>query len=68
MTSGRTEPAKARKAPAVALDGVPQELQEQIRLRAYQLFEERGAEHGHELEDWLQAEAEILGNRKRPAA
>ena len=37
-----------------------------IRVHAYQLYEERGCEHGHDLEDWLRAEAEILG--KKPAA
>lgn len=30
-----------------------------IRKRAYQLFEERGRQPGHELDDWLQAEHEI---------
>lgn len=35
--------------------------EEYIRLRAYQLWEERGCEHGHDLEHWLQAEVEILG-------
>jgi Protein of unknown function (DUF2934) len=29
-----------------------------IRKRAYQLFEARGRQPGHELEDWLQAEGE----------
>ncbi len=37
-----------------------------IRERAYQFYEERGSEHGHDLEDWLRAEAEIFG--KKPAA
>ena len=37
-----------------------------MRLRAYRLFEERGYEHGHDLEDWLRAEAEVFG--KKPAA
>ena len=32
--------------------------QEQIRVRAYQLYEQRGREDGHEFEDWLQAESE----------
>jgi hypothetical protein len=32
---------------------------EDIARRAYQLFEERGGEHGHDLEDWLQAEGEL---------
>jgi hypothetical protein len=31
-----------------------------IRLRAYELYEQRGREEGHELDDWLQAEAEVL--------
>ena len=30
-----------------------------IRQRAYQLFEARGRQQGHELDDWLQAEREI---------
>jgi hypothetical protein len=36
---------------------------QEIRLRAYELFEQRGREDGHELDDWLQAEAELT----RPA-
>jgi len=30
-----------------------------IEERAHQLFEGRGREHGHDVEDWLQAEQEI---------
>ena len=37
-------------------------VEEEIRLHAYLLFEKRGGEHGHDLEDWLQAEAEILSS------
>jgi Protein of unknown function (DUF2934) len=33
--------------------------QEQIRLRAYQLYLERGGHHGQELDDWLRAEREL---------
>jgi len=36
-----------------------------IRTRAYQLYEERGYEDGHDREDWLRAEGEITG--KKPA-
>lgn len=35
------------------------DLEEQIRLRAYQLYKDRGEVPGYEIEDWLQAEAEI---------
>lgn len=34
-------------------------LEERIRLRAYALYEQRGKQHGHALDDWLQAEAEL---------
>ena len=32
---------------------------EDIARRAYQLYEERGGEHGRHLEDWFQAEREL---------
>ena len=35
--------------------------EEKIRVRAYELYEQRGKIEGHALDDWLQAEAEILG-------
>lgn len=31
-----------------------------LRSRAQQLYESRGQTEGHELEDWFQAEAELL--------
>jgi HSP20 family molecular chaperone IbpA len=36
------------------------EIRESIGWRAYELFEERGHQHGHDLEDWLHAESETL--------
>jgi Protein of unknown function (DUF2934) len=36
------------------------DLQEAVRRRAYQIYEERGTEAGSEMGDWLQAEAELL--------
>ena len=39
--------------------------EEAIRMRAYELYEQRGCEPGHELDDWLQAEAEIMGKKRR---
>jgi Protein of unknown function (DUF2934) len=32
---------------------------QEVRVRAYELFEQRGREDGHDLDDWLQAEAEL---------
>jgi len=46
----------------------PQELEHQIRLRAYELYEARGCEDGHELEDWLRAEGEITEKQVRTVA
>jgi hypothetical protein len=35
-------------------------LERKIRLRARQLYEERGEAEGQELEDWVRAESEVL--------
>ena len=51
----------------IALDQGSLELTEEyVRLRAYQLYEQRGRQDGHDVEDWLQAEAEIFG--RKPAS
>lgn len=57
---------KVEVAGAIAGDVSEGQL-EQIRQRAHELYEARGREEGHDLEDWLQAEAEILGG-KAPVA
>jgi hypothetical protein len=44
------------------------EVEEQIRRRAYQLYEERGRLDGNALKDWLIAEEEVLGSRRARAA
>jgi hypothetical protein len=46
----------------------PYEIEGQIRLRAYHLYEQRGRENGHELDDWLAAESEIIQEEKKIAA
>lgn len=38
--------------------------QEEIRARAYQLFCERGYEHGHDVAHWLESERLMLGQSK----
>jgi hypothetical protein len=55
--------------PTVKPDEGSLELTEEImRLRAYRFFEERGYEHGHDLEDWIRAKAEIFGKELGPGA
>jgi len=38
-------------------------LEEQIRQRAYELYVQRGSESGSPMDDWLQAEREILASQ-----
>jgi outer membrane protein TolC len=44
------------------------ELQEQIRRRAYELYEQRGREDGRDLDDWLQAESEVTQQKAMTVA
>jgi hypothetical protein len=39
--------------------GESSRLEEQIRKRAHEIYLQRGEQAGSELDDWLQAEAEI---------
>jgi Protein of unknown function (DUF2934) len=43
-------------------------IEERIRQRAYQLYEQRGRVDGFALDDWLHAEGEILGAQKQRKA
>jgi hypothetical protein len=35
-------------------------LEKEVQVRAYELYEQRGERHGFALQDWLEAEAEVL--------
>jgi hypothetical protein len=39
---------------------IPINLEDEIRRRAYELYEQRGTASGNEAEDWLNAEREVL--------
>jgi hypothetical protein len=58
----------AKRSEPISTIPDPIQVEEQIRLRAYGLYEARGREDGHDLDDWLKAEAEILGTRRKAAA
>ena len=58
MKSSQVVPSVPIKTDLPNMDGGG-ELQDQIRARAYQLYEHRGRDDGHNLDDWLQAEAEL---------
>ena len=40
-------------------------MEEEIRFRAYQIFEERGRQEGQHHDDWVRAEAEIRAKYQR---
>ncbi|MFY9529439.1 MAG: DUF2934 domain-containing protein [Candidatus Acidiferrales bacterium] len=50
---------------AQTFDGYP--TREEIELRAFQIYVERGGAHGQDLEAWLQAERELLERYRRAA-
>ena len=61
---GRSPVANA-KIPAT--ESLPN-LEEEIRRHAYELYVGRGREDGHDLDDWLQAEAAIAIKNSKTAA
>ena len=44
------------------------ELDERIRQRAYEIYQARGSEDGHDLDHWLEAESEIRAQQTRNMA
>jgi hypothetical protein len=57
-----------KKRPATVRNEPADDLEEQIRLRAHELYEARGREDGHDREDWLRAEEEITQKKARTIA
>lgn len=55
------------KKPPASVSNEPEDLEPQIRLRAFELYQDRGGEDGHDQEDWLRAEEEITGRKTRTA-
>jgi hypothetical protein len=51
------EKSSARSEPQTAEGHL---TREEIELRAHQIYVERGGAHGQDVEDWLQAERELL--------
>jgi hypothetical protein len=42
--------------------------EDEIRRRAFEVYEQRGREDGHDVEDWLRAQKEITQSQSRRAA
>ncbi len=45
-----------------------QKVEEAVRVRAHEIYEQRGREDGHDLDDWLRAEEEIVVKKIRSIA
>ena len=58
----------AKVARKTAFSDNQPDIEEQIRARAYELYQERGGADGYDVEDWLTAESEICGTRAEKAA
>ncbi len=57
--------ASAKSAsPKVTAISDPVSSQDQIRERAYQLYKSRGGQDGQDQQDWLNAEQQILKQRR----
>ena len=48
-----------KKPPANLTTDSKRVFEDEIRRLAYQLYEERGREDGHDVDDWLRAETEL---------
>ena len=44
---------------------VMEDVQAQIARKAHELHQQRGRRHGFDLEDWLEAERQVLGEGRR---
>jgi hypothetical protein len=58
-----------KKQPTTGISELQEfDLEYQIRQRAYEHYEARGRQDGHDEEDWLRAEAEITNKKARTVA
>ena len=63
-----TQETIPRRPSANAPDDRLQNVEERKRQRAFELYEARDREEGHDMDDWLQAEAEIAGAKTQTTA
>ena len=70
LTETLTQPSAAKSARqksqngARSQNGAAKVSDEQIRERAYQLYLERGRQHGSDEDDWYRAETELRGHSR----
>lgn len=59
--SRRARAARESLDPARSVEGSvePLDRADEVARRAYELYEQRGGEHGHDWNDWFRAEQEV---------
>lgn len=62
-TQPAAKPTVISRAEPKEIRSLAPDLQEKVRARAYELWEQHGRRHGSAENDWLQAEKEILGDK-----
>ena len=60
-TAVMTAPRRRTRTGSRVLSGPWAPTEDDIRARAYCRFLARGATHGHDFDDWLEAEKELKG-------
>ncbi len=61
MSNAKRNPRNAESAE------LEEQVEARIRQRAYELYEQRGRDDGHDWEDWLTAESEVARREKQAA-
>jgi hypothetical protein len=61
-------PAGRRRLASTLADGEDLPNHQAIAERAYAIYESRNWQHGHDLDDWLRAESELMAGRQQAAA
>ena len=59
--TSQANPAGEKTGPAKQAARRADAHQGRVAQRAYELYEQRGRQEGHSLEDWLNAERQLLG-------
>jgi hypothetical protein len=70
-TSSTTRSKKTTAPKAQEIKTLPKSngnVEELIRYRAYQLYEQRGRTDGFDKEDWLRAETEVVSGHRAHSA
>lgn len=64
ISAGKDVPSPASSESPQKFMVWPENRRERIAVKAYELWQERGGRHGHDVEDWFEAEAIVTETRE----